>query len=116
MILRRSPAGGCFVNGKYFKGGQFLPAHGDVVSYDECRIKHEIAESTIGDHVYARAMAATLRGSTAQRHRAVLRSRRLRAISRLVERAEFDGDRRGRARLHEIHQRTLQGALTLAGS
>lgn len=113
---RRSPRGGCFVGRKFYAGGQFLPAHGDVVSFDECRIKHEIGELTIGDHVYARAMAATLRGSTAVKHRTVLRSRRLRAISRLVEAAEFSGDRRARARLHEIHQATLQGALSLAGS
>lgn len=116
LILRRSPRGGCFVGPKFYAGGQFLPATGDVVSYDECRIKHEISELTLGDHVYARAMNATLAGSQAVRHRNVLRSRRLRAIARLVEAADHAGDRRARNRLHEIHQRTLQGQLAMAGS
>ncbi len=39
----------------------------------------------------------------------------LRAISRLGERAEFEGDYRTRARLQEIHQATLQGNLATAG-
>ena len=69
----------------------------------------------MGDDVYRRSMAATLAGSTAVRHRAVLRSWRLMAIARLVERAEFAGDQPARRRLHEIHQRTLQGVLVLAG-
>ncbi len=112
---RRSPKGGCFVNGRFYRGGCFLPKTGDVVSFDECSIAAELSDVTLGDHVYARAMAATLAGSIAVRHRTVLRSRRLRAISRLVEAAEFNGDRRARARLHEIHQRTLQGAMGLAG-
>jgi len=113
---RRSPAGGCFVGPKFYAGGQFLPATGDVVTYDECRIKHELSIVTLNDHVYARAMAATLRGSKAVRHGVVLRSRRLRAIARLVEAAEWEGDRRARHRLHEIHQATLQGQLAMAGS
>ncbi|KKN40975.1 hypothetical protein LCGC14_0728070 [marine sediment metagenome] len=113
---RRAVAGGCFVAGRFYRGGCFLPKTGDVVTYDECRIKHELSELTLNDHVYARAMAATLRGSTAVRHQVVLRSRRLRAIARLVEAADHAGDRRARHRLHEIHQRCLQGALTLAGS
>lgn len=34
----------------------------------------------------------------------------------LVEAADHAGDRRARNRLHEIHQRTLQGQLAMAGS
>ncbi len=114
---RRAPAGGCFVNGpKFYRGGQFLPATGDVVSFDECAIAAEISDVTLGDHVYARAMAATLAGSKAIRHKQVLKSRRLQAIGRLVEAADHAGDRRARNRLHEIHQRTLQGIFALAGN
>ncbi len=91
---RRSPPGGCFVNGRFYRGGGFLPKLGAIVSADECLIAHAIVEETLGDEVYARAMAATLRGSKAVRHRVVLRSRRLRAIARLVEAVDHRGDRR----------------------
>lgn len=112
---RRPPAGGALVAGKFYAGGQFLPAVGDIVSLDEASIAAELVNLTLGDKVYRRAMTAILGGSKAVRHRTVLRSRRLRAIARLVEAADQRGDRRTRQRLHEIHQRTLQGRLTLAG-
>ena len=89
---------------------------GDIVTFDECCIAAELSHVTLNDHAYARAMNATLRGSKAVKHRAVLRSKRPQAIARLVEAADCRGDRRGRHRLHEIHQRTLQGHLALAGS
>ncbi len=79
---RRSPSGGCFVGSRFYRGGQFLPAVGDVVTFDECCIAAELVNLTLGDEVYARAMNATLRGSKAVKHRAVLRSRRLRATAR----------------------------------
>lgn len=113
---RRSPRGGCFVNGRFYRGGCFLPKHGDVVSYDACCIASELSLVTLGDHTYALAMAATMAGSKALRHRKVLRSRSLRAVARLVGQADSAGDYRAHARLHEIHQRTLQGVLSLAGS
>jgi hypothetical protein len=112
---RRSPAGGCFVHGQFYRGGQFLPVTGDVVSFDECAITAELAQVTFRDDVYRRSMTAILGGSKAIRHRQVLRSRRLRAITHLVEAADAAGDRRARRRLFDIHQHTLQGTLALAG-
>ncbi len=112
---RRSPKGGCFVHGKFFRGGQFLPLDGQVVSFDECSIAAELSLVTLNDAIYRTSMAAILRGSKAIRHRQVLRSRRLRAIAHLVDSAECAGDRRTWRRLNEIHQRTLQGQLALAG-
>lgn len=112
---RRSPAGGCFVGRKFYAGGQFLPATGQVVSCDEARIAHELGEVTWRDEVYARSMSAILRGSKAIRHRLVLRSRRIRAIGRLVDAAKSAGDYRARKRLHELHQLAIQGHLALAG-
>ena len=64
-------------------------ADGDIVSHDEARVAYVLAEVTLNDEVYSRAMTAILHGSTAVRHRKVLKSRRLRAIARLVEEARF---------------------------
>ncbi len=111
---RRSPKGGCFVGRKFYPGGQFLPA-GDMVSFDECAITAELALVTLHDDVYCRAMTAILHGSKAIRHRKVLQARRLRAVAHLVDAAESCGDRRTRNRLYELHQKTLQGVLALAG-
>lgn len=119
---RRSPRGGCTVAGRFYKGGQFLPKLGTIITgrkvvvNDERAIAAELSLLTVGDEVYREAMHKTLKGSKAVRPKQVLKSRRLQAISRLVERAEFEGDYQARARLHDLHQRTLQGVLALAGN
>jgi hypothetical protein len=112
---RRSPRGGCFVGPKFYPGGQFLPATGQIVPYDEARIQHELAYTTLNDEVYARAMHATLSGSVAVRHRMVLRSRRMRTLVRMIAEADAAGDLATRNRLHQLHQATLQGQLAMAG-
>ena len=112
---RRSPRGGCFVGRKFFLGGQFLPAHGRVVSLDECSIQAELAIVTTGDEDYGRAVRAIMDGETAVEHQQIVRSRRIIAAGRLADAAYDRGDMRTYCRLHDIHQAMLQGHFALAG-
>lgn len=115
MIRRRSPAGGCYIGRRFYRGGCFLPRNGVVETVDDRAIRRKVTELVYGDDVYARAMHAVMKGSKAARNLAVLRRWRTRALALLVDEAEFQGDGRREKRLRNQYQAAIQGHLALGG-
>lgn len=115
MTRRRSPAGGCYIGRRFYRGGCFLPARGEIETTDDRAIRQKVTELVRGDVVYARAMHAVMRGSKSARSRAMLQSRRTRALGLLVDEAAFQGDVRREKRLRNQYQAAIQGHLSLGG-
>lgn len=99
-VRRRAPKGGCYVAGRFFRGGCFLPAVGDISTVripgslaltDEQRLLAALARlpSTIET---ARAMARVLRGTFRPGDDGILKQREITALQQLRDDATTQTD------------------------
>ena len=88
-MRRRAPKGGCTCNGRTYKGGQFLPAHGEAIPLvdalrDELIARVE-ATDLPPDRESALAMRRILRGCATGRDKRIWQRRRRQAVAMLAD-------------------------------